>query len=115
MVLITDREKTLVDCADDVDRAGGIEELVKAVKAASREIRWQKLNSYVQRFPNRSVRKRLGFLFESAVRGLTEDAKDILAAWQKELSAGISPLSPSGRKSGRVLTRWRLRVNAEIG
>jgi len=38
LVLITDKEKTLIDCADDVERAGGIEELVKAVKAGSSEI-----------------------------------------------------------------------------
>src|SRR5437879_4359895 len=32
-ILITDKEKTLIDCADDVERAGSLEELSKAVKA----------------------------------------------------------------------------------
>lgn len=113
-ILITDKEKTLIDCADDVERAGGIEELSKAVNAGVSEISWQKLNDHVHQFPNGAVTKRLGFLFESLVSDLPEAGRNVLAQWQRELSAGIAPLQPSGRKSGRVVTRWRIRVNAEI-
>ncbi len=50
-VLITDKEKTLLDCSDDVDRAGSIEELLKAVNAGVPEISWKKLDQYALRFP----------------------------------------------------------------
>jgi predicted transcriptional regulator of viral defense system len=112
-IQITDREKTLVDCADDVERAGTIEELVKAVRRGSKEISWEKLDRYAQRFPNRAVLKRLGFLLENDATGLPAEAKNMLAAWQSRLSAGIADLQPSGGEKGRIASRWRIRVNAE--
>jgi len=114
-VLITDREKTLLDCADDVARAGSIEELSKAVKAGAQEISWPKLNEHAILFPNRSAMKRLGFLFEALVIGLPPQAVHILEGWQSKLSAGVVPLQLGGRRTGRIVTRWRLLVNAEVG
>lgn len=114
-VLITDKEKTLVDCADDVERAGGVEELTKAVKSGAGEISWSKLGEYVHRFPNRSMMKRLGFLLETLVAGLPPEGVKFLETWQSRLSAGVVPLQPGGRKTGRIDTHWRLRVNVEIG
>ena len=113
-VFITDKEKTLVDCADDVERAGTIEELVKAVNAASSETSWKKLNEYVHRFPNGAAKKRLGYLFETLVPALSGEAKKILGVWQAELTAGIVPLQPSTRKGGHAVTRWRVLVNVGI-
>ncbi len=114
-VFVSGREKTLIDCADDVGRAGGIDELSKAVKAAALHISWKKLDEYAGRFPNRAVMKRLGYLLETLVPGLSQEGRNVLLKWQRELSAGIVPLQPSARKSGRTVTRWRIRVNAEIG
>lgn len=109
---VTDREKTLVDCADDVDRAGSIEELAKAVKEGAKEISWKKLNGYVERFPNGAVKKRLGFLLETFVPSIPDEGKTVLANWQKHLSAGVSPLVPSLRQRGKIVLRWRILVNA---
>ncbi|MFH2004853.1 MAG: hypothetical protein ABIK27_09035 [Bacteroidota bacterium] len=64
-VLITDKEKTLVDCADDVERAGSIEELAK-------------LHEYTTKFPNGAVKKRLGYLFEKLVLNLSPEMQNIL-------------------------------------
>ena len=114
-VQITDREKTLIDCSDDVQRAGAIEELVKAVRGATADISWGKLSEYSQRFPNRAALKRLGFLLESVTTGLPAEAENMLAAWRSRLSAGVVDLEPSVGKRGRIVSRWRLRVNAEVG
>lgn len=111
-ILVTSKEKTLIDCADDVERAGSIEELVKAVKSGVSEIFWSKLNEYVERFPNGAVPKRLGYLFETLVKNLPAEATAVLQSWQKQLSAGIVPLQPAGSKRGKISTRWRVRVNA---
>lgn len=111
--LITDREKTLIDCADDVDRSGSIEELAKAVWEGAKEISWKKLCEYAKRFPNGAIKKRLGYLFETLVPELSDEARCILNLWQQELTAGISPLVPSLRNTPqRISTRWRLLVNA---
>lgn len=113
-VFVTDKEKTLVDCADDVERAGTIEELAKAIKSASTEISWRKLDECVRKFPNGAVKKRLGYLFETLVPSLSGEARSFLAGWQRELSAGVAPLQPSTQSKGRVVTRWHVRVNATL-
>ena len=113
-VFITDKEKTLIDCADHVERAGTIEELAKAVKSAASEISWSIFRDYVRRFPNRSAVKRLGYLFESLVKNLPDEAHRVLEDCQSHLSAGVVPLQPGGRSTGRISTRWRVRVNADL-
>ena len=110
-LLITDKEKTLIDCADDPERAGGIDELLKAIRVSAREIDWVKLHAYARRFPNRAVMKRLGYLFEKEIQNLTPQSRKILEDWKTRLSNGIALLQPDGRNTGRIVTRWRLRVN----
>jgi predicted transcriptional regulator of viral defense system len=113
-ILITCKEKTLLDCADDLHRCGGIEELVKAVKEGVRDISWPTLRALAKQFPNRSALKRLGFLVERLSRNLPEEALNLLDAWQSHLSAGVVPLEPGGPSTGKINTRWRVRVNAEF-
>lgn len=112
--LVTDKEKTLIDCADYVRRSGALEELIKAVLAGAKEISWEKLGKYIDQFPNGAVKKRLGFLFEALATELPQTAKNLLNKWQSELTAGISPLVPGGRKTGKISTRWRILINSEV-
>lgn len=114
MCLITDKEKTLIDCADDVERSGSIIELAKAAKEASQQISWSKLNKYAELFPNGAVKKRLGFLFEKKDLPLSIEAKGILQNWQERLTKGISLLNPAGPRSGKISTRWKIQINVEI-
>lgn len=114
LVLITDKEKTLIDCADDVERAGTVEELAKAVKSAAKEISWERMDEYLRQFPNGAARKRLGYLFETLVPSLPAPAHELLESWQQALSAGVALLQPAGRPDGKTVTRWRILINAEV-
>jgi predicted transcriptional regulator of viral defense system len=114
LVLITDREKTLIDCADDVERAGTIEELAKAVKSAAVEISWERIDEYLRKFPNGAAKKRLGYLFETHVPSLPSPAHELLESWQQTLSAGVALLQPAGPRTGKIVTRWRILINAEV-
>jgi len=110
-VQVTDREKTLLDAADDVVRAGGIQALMSAVRAAAGDLSWGRLAEYGSRFPNRSALKRLGFLIESGIRDIPDEGRRVLAAWRAHLSAGVVPLQPGHALRGRIFTRWRVCVN----
>ena len=55
--------------------------------------------------------KRLGYLFETLAPRLPDKAKHVLEAWQKELTAGISPLQPFANRSGRISTRWEILIS----
>ena len=114
-VQVTSREKTLVDCADDVARAGTVEELAKAVRSGVAEISWPTLDGYVERFPNGAVAKRLGYLFETLVPDLSTEAETVLASWRNKLSKGVAPLEPLRPRRGKIDTRWRVLVNARLG
>jgi len=114
-VFVTDREKTLVDCADDVERGGTMEELAKAVQSSAGEISWNKLSEYVTRFPNGAVPKRLGYLFEALVPNLPAKATEVLSSWQANLNTGVVPLQPLKTQAGRISTRWHVRVNVGLG
>lgn len=112
--LVADKEKTLIDCADYVERSGSIVEIAKAVKEAAGQISWSKLDEYARRFPNGAVKKRLGYLFEKLVPQLPEEANKMLEGWQQGLTKGICALVPAGPKSGKISTRWKVLINMEI-
>jgi predicted transcriptional regulator of viral defense system len=59
------------------------------------------------------VIKRLGFLTEAMELAIPDrDAR--LAAWARNLTAGLAMLDPSsGQTDHRIATRWRLRVNVD--
>lgn len=113
-IFITDKERTLLDCADDVARAGSIEELVKAVSAGWREVSWSRLHDYAMRFPKGAALKRLGFLLENLNLALPIEATTMLKSWRNKLTAGVVDLQPAGGRTGKIVSRWRVRVNADF-
>lgn len=109
---VTDREKTLVDCADRPDLSGGIMQLAQALRTAQTEIEWSKLDAYLMRWEGGTVVKRLGYLVDRLQIPIPE-REPRLAEWQKMISRGISPLEPGAGRSGPVVTRWGLRINVD--
>ncbi|MBK6901735.1 MAG: transcriptional regulator [Saprospirales bacterium] len=89
-VLISDPEKTIIDCLYEPVYAGGIQEIAKALFKARNDLDIQKLSDYLDRFGAQSVRKRLGFLL---------DGFGILPAFaerlQKSLSLRLYLLTPA--------------------
>ncbi|MBK7408447.1 MAG: hypothetical protein IPJ40_10520 [Saprospirales bacterium] len=63
-VMVSDPEKTLIDCLYQPTYAGGIQEIAKALFKARHELDVQKLEDYLDRFGAQSVRKRMGFLLD---------------------------------------------------
>jgi predicted transcriptional regulator of viral defense system len=109
-VVVTDREKTLIDAADRPELSGGVVQLAEALRQGARDVDWKKLDAYLVRFGVGTVYKRLGFLVETL--GIPAPGVEArLDAWRSHLTAGISLLEPGGVAEGRVVTRWRIRVN----
>jgi predicted transcriptional regulator of viral defense system len=111
-IYLTDREKTLLDAADRPDLSGGIDQLAQALRVTYPDVDWQRLDEYLIRFGIGSLTKRLGYLVETLELPIP-DRKERLANWQRSLSAGIVLLEPGGGRTGRIVTRWRLRVNSD--
>lgn len=107
---VTDREKTLVDCANRPDLSGGVMQLAQALETGYAEIEWPKLDAYLKSWEGGTVVKRLGYLIDRLSIQIPE-REPRLAEWRKLLSRGISPLEPGLGNSGPVVTRWGLRIN----
>jgi predicted transcriptional regulator of viral defense system len=110
---VTDCEKTLIDCLDRLDPAGGIAEVPGTLRAGLDEFDWSRLDDYHSRFGSGTVIKRLGFLME-AMELAIPDREARLATWARSLTAGLAMLDPSsGQTDHRIATRWHLRVNVD--
>ncbi|MEA3339473.1 MAG: type IV toxin-antitoxin system AbiEi family antitoxin domain-containing protein [Chloroflexota bacterium] len=112
-IYVTNREKTLVDAADRPDLSGGIVQLAQALRSAWNDLDWQRLDDYLDRWPTGSPLKRIGYLVESLDLPFS-NRNERLDRWRRSLSSGIVALEP-GRSDneGRIVTRWRLRVNVD--
>lgn len=111
-VTVSDPTRTLIDILDEPSSGGGIRHVVDVIDEYFRSPHRDDslLVTYGERFRNRAVFKRLGYIVE--VLGV--DAPDLLLACAGRVSRGISLLGPSTGPRGPIVTRWNLRINAGI-
>ncbi len=112
-VMVTDREKTLLDAAARPDLSGGIAQLFPALKTAASDLDWEKLDAYLETWGGGTVVKRLGYLLEKAALDLP-GIEQRLDRWREMLSAGVPLLEPGSQARGPIVTRWRLKVNISV-
>jgi predicted transcriptional regulator of viral defense system len=103
---ITDIEKTLLDCFDLPQYAGGYEELIRAFyEAKYSSIR---LLSYGRQIGNLSVLKRMAFLSELfEMKGFTRFKQGVLSMMNKKYTL----IDPFGENTGKFNAKWRIRLN----
>jgi len=61
---VSDRERTVLDCLDRPEFSGGLPGAVRVLESAGRDLDWERLDRYLQRFGRRTLELRLGFLAE---------------------------------------------------
>jgi predicted transcriptional regulator of viral defense system len=112
-VRVSSPTRTVADMLDKPHLGGGIKHVGDVViELLSGEYRNDDaLIEFASKLRNRTLFKRLGFLIETT--GL--DAPKLLAVCRDNISAGYSRLDPNVRTRGRLLRRWNLEINVEIG
>lgn len=110
-VMMSDREKTLLDCIERPELAGGIGEMAQIFATAARRLDWKKALEYLERIGSVALIRRFGFLADH-VRA--EPPGDVSERLRKAADRrGVSFLGP--RKEGRCVMghqpKWRLTVN----
>ena len=63
-LLVSDLERTVLDCLARPELAGGLGGAVKVIESAARRLNWPRLAHYLRRLKARSLALRLGFLVE---------------------------------------------------
>jgi predicted transcriptional regulator of viral defense system len=99
---ITDKEKTIIDCLDKPQYAGGIIEVAKALKNSKFDRK--KLQSYAQCIGNSGVIRRLGYLCELL---------NLKIKLPKLNTRNYLFLDPTMPDKGPKSAKWRLIVNLD--
>jgi predicted transcriptional regulator of viral defense system len=99
---ITDKEKTIIDCLDLPQYAGGIIEVAKALK--NNTFDHKKLSSYALRIGNSGVIRRLGYLCEFL---------NIKINLPKLDTRNYLLLDPTMPEKDTKNARWRLIINLD--
>jgi predicted transcriptional regulator of viral defense system len=111
-VLVADPHRTVIDVFDSPEFGGGGRHSLDIAHAywKSGKADPDILLQYALRLNRGVVFKRLGFAAE--LWGSVQ--KDWVKRCIEHISSGISKLDPSGPDKGRILTRWKLRINLPL-
>jgi predicted transcriptional regulator of viral defense system len=107
-VVVSDLERTILDCLERPDLCGGISEIARGLFSRRADIDYHTLLEYSKRFGNNAVMKRLAFLLE-----LYELNTDTAEALRRSLNKSFALLDPSLPPRGVHRTRWHLRLNID--
>lgn len=109
-VLISDKNKTIVDSLDHPEYVGGIENVAKAIFFYHEELDFEKVREYGIRMKNFTIFKRLGHILD--VSGLSEKYENVLKG--VKLLKGFSLLDPLSPRKGKYSRKWGLLINVEL-
>ncbi len=107
------RQRTLVDCLRNPALSGGVGHLILMMKeyANHPERDFEKLLSEAREADSGAVWKRLGYLFEM----FWPEEELIVREASRKLSAGNIKLDPSVKARGKLVKRWRVWSNVDLG
>lgn len=110
-VAVSGLERTLVDCLRNPELCGGARHLAQVMQAYGESPKhdFAKLVAVAKRAGLGATWKRLGYLAEQ----LWPNETALLSEARKHITAGNSKLDPAVNGTGKLVTKWRLIVNAK--
>ena len=112
-IMMSDREKTAIDCVDRPNLAGGVAEAASILAVASRRWDWPKSAEYLERIDSTALIRRFGWLVDHVKAEMPGDIRERLlrlAARGPRTWMGPNPTSKVLGAIGYDRT-WRLFVN----
>ena len=114
-VVISDREKTAIDCIDRPALAGGVGEAATILATASRRFDWNKAADYLERIKSGALARRFGWLVDHVKADIPLAVRDRLirlAAQSRKTWLGTDPARAREVKEAIGYDEtWRLFVN----
>ena len=104
---ISEPEKTIVDCLDQVRYCGGIPDIVKALWYGRDELDFTKMAEYSRRTGNRAASQRLGYMIEMLGFIADKAVENLL----QNISTRYAPLDTLSEPKGKYIKRWKVIVN----
>jgi predicted transcriptional regulator of viral defense system len=115
MVMISDREKTAIDCIDRTDLAGGVGEAATILATASRRFDWTKAADYLERLGSGALVRRFGWLVDHVQADIPPEIRARLLT--RAAHSRMTWLGPNPARARAVPgaigndDAWRLFVN----
>lgn len=107
-IIISDKNKTIVDALDHPEYCGGIEEVAKCLWNAKGDISFEKIIDYSKKIQNSTVIKRLGYLIDVLEMDVPSSLYDQM---RNLIGSGRSLLNPHSAKNKKSNLKWKLFVN----
>jgi len=108
-VTVSNLERTVLDCLDRPDLAGGTIEVARGIWAVRNRLDFPRLADYARRLGRKSVAKRLGLLLEIFGLGDTQTTGTLRTL----VSSSYTSLDPSLPAGGRHNSTWKVRANID--
>lgn len=112
-VMISDREKTAIDCVDRPSLAGGVGEAASILGSATRRFDWRKAVDYLQRIGSGALVRRFGWLSDHVQAEVPQSIREeLLGLIGKSTKAWLG--AAPGREVESAIgydETWRLFVN----
>lgn len=110
-ICVTDLERTVLDCIDRIDLAGGLEELVMALVNIP-YLNEKKVLLYLQEYNKKFLYKKTGFLFSHFNCSLFSN--DFYFSCQKNIAERTDDLRENKKLSSRFDTKWKIIYPSEL-
>lgn len=108
---MSDREKTVIDCVDQPDFAGGIGELTRIIASAAPKLDWGKFCDYAVKFGSVAVVQRFGSLADRAKVEMPKESRRTLHLLLKRNSRSFLASPKVWGTDGRYDREWQVIVN----
>ena len=106
LVHVTDEERTVIDCIDRIDRAGGLEELLHAI-AAMTYLNENKLITYLEIYDKQFLYQKTGFLLSYFQKEL-KLSDEFLEACRKKIGKSTRYLLDESAATSVYHSQWKL-------
>lgn len=106
-VRVTDLERTIVDCCDRLDRAGGAEELLHCMEGITR-LDEQKLTKYLEMYGKAFLYQKVGFVLEHG-QLYSNVSRDFISVCRERGAIHTKRLT-NGNDSDTFVNEWKLYV-----
>jgi predicted transcriptional regulator of viral defense system len=109
--VMSDREKTVIDCVDRPELAGGVGEVAAIVATASRRFDWQKTADYLERIGSAPLILRVGWLVDHAGADIPPDVRDRLLLLGSRSRKAFLGAKETVKDAVGYDPKWRVFVN----
>jgi predicted transcriptional regulator of viral defense system len=112
-VMMSDREKTAIDCIDRPALAGAVAEAVSILATASRRFDWPKVAEYLERMDSTALVRRFGWVMDHVKADMPADIRERLLRFAARGSRTWMGPNPTTKVRGAIGydKTWRLFVN----